>query len=165
MTGFPVFFFLLAMWETTPHPRRHSDPPNLGFCFFSFSPESACKGGPSPRRSLHGGVEPGHQPLTAELGCGAGSASSSGPCWSQPRSALPGRPRPCRSKVRRRRRASAGTWPSAAGWARLDVMCSAGQAPSQVKQTAPGLQEKRLSWLGPASKRSQLHQRLGCEGR
>ncbi|EAW63307.1 fibroblast growth factor receptor 1 (fms-related tyrosine kinase 2, Pfeiffer syndrome), isoform CRA_e, partial [Homo sapiens] len=57
------------------------------------------KGGSSSLWSIHGDVEPCHQPLTAELGCGAGSASSSGLCWSQPHSAPLGRPRPCLNKT------------------------------------------------------------------
>ena len=118
----PSLFFSLPLLP-------HADPPNFGFFFLS--PESACTGGSSPRQSLHGGAEACHQLLTAELGCGAGSVSCSGLCWSQPRSALPGQRQPCRNKVRRGLKGSLGSRPSATrwGWDRRDVVNRGGFIP------------------------------------
>lgn len=128
--------------------RPIADPPNFGllmvfFFFFSLSPESAHQRGSSPQQRLHGGVEPGHQPLTAELGCAAGSASSSGLCWSQPRSARPGRLRPRRNKVRHGRGSLKAPGPQKQGWARTDP--SAERAPPLGEQRAPG-QGTWASW-------------------
>lgn len=127
-------------------PASRVDPPNL-LVFLSR------KGGSSSRWSLHGGVEPGHQPLTAELGCGAGSASSSGLCWSQPHSALPGRPRPCLNKVGMLQ-GSAHSWASETGQPEQRWCGRQGRLHPWGEQRAPfeGETPRIMGWFGPGYK-------------
>ena len=155
---FPSFFSPCSVGDPPPH---HSDPPNLGFCFFFFL---------FPRVSLQRRIEP-----TAESPwrCGAWSPTSNRRtgmwsrkcllfwavlvtatlCTAKPAPTLPEQGK-AQAEVQRGHTALS----SRVGQAGCDVLSQADSIPG-------GLQEKPLSWLGPASKCSQVHQRLGCKGR
>ena len=157
MTGFPLFF-LLAMWET-PHPAIQTLLTS-GFFFFFFL---------LPRVSLQRRIKP-----TAESPwrCGAWSPTSNRRTgmWSRKCllfwavlvtatlcTAKPAPTLPEQGKAQAEGQRGHTALSSRVGQAGRAVLSQAGSIPG-------GLQEKPLSWLGPASKHSQLHQRLGCEG-